>query len=246
MHVKKIDQEIFKNAFEIRGITSAAYYRLMIPDLIPEHDKILYSDVDVIFRSDLYDIYNRDISSYLFGGVNAISHLNQSTLVYYRDKLKLDASKTIYSGNLLINTKEINKNSKIKASFKTFSSKNFTYQDMDAINLVCSGNFLFLPPKFCLTTYICEASIYKRDELNKIWSNEEITEALEKGIIHYNGQKPWKGYCVNFDIWWEYYRNSPVFNEKFYFDFFYNRINELDRLPLWKRIKILARWFLIR
>ena len=43
----------FVGAFEIRGITETCYYRLLIPELIPEYDKILYSDVDVIFREDL-------------------------------------------------------------------------------------------------------------------------------------------------------------------------------------------------
>ena len=42
----------FDGAFEIRGITTPAYYRLLIPELIPEYDKVLYSDVDVIFRDE--------------------------------------------------------------------------------------------------------------------------------------------------------------------------------------------------
>lgn len=29
----------FDSAFEIRGITTSTYYRLLIPDLIPEYDK---------------------------------------------------------------------------------------------------------------------------------------------------------------------------------------------------------------
>ena len=41
----------------------------------------------------------------------------------------------------------------------------------------------------------------------------------------------------------EYYRKSPVFDQKFYFDFYYSRLNELDQLPLLKRIKILVRYF---
>ena len=47
----------FLSAFEIRGITTTAYYRLLIPEIIPEYDKILYSDVDVIFRDDLTRYY---------------------------------------------------------------------------------------------------------------------------------------------------------------------------------------------
>lgn len=39
----------FDASYEIRGITTPAYYRLLIPELIPEYDKIIYSDVDVIF-----------------------------------------------------------------------------------------------------------------------------------------------------------------------------------------------------
>ena len=82
-----------------------------------------------------------------------------------------------------------------------------------------------------------------RNLLYDFWDDKDIEDALTKGIVHYNGQKPWKGFCINFDIWWEYYRKSPFFDENFYFEFFYTRLNELDQLSLWKRIKILIRYF---
>ena len=53
--------DIFDKAFEIRGITTPAYYRLLIPELIPEYDKVIYSDVDVIFRMDLTELYSQDL-----------------------------------------------------------------------------------------------------------------------------------------------------------------------------------------
>src|SRR5690606_17750971 len=59
----------FRGNYEIREITYAAYYRLLIPDIIPEYDKIFYFDVDIIFQCDLYDIYNSvDLSNYYIGG----------------------------------------------------------------------------------------------------------------------------------------------------------------------------------
>ena len=88
--------------------------------------------------------------------------------------------------------------------------------------------------------------IRNREMVMRIYSDSEIKEALQYGNIHYNGHKPWKKYCVNFDIWWEYYRKSPFFDEKFYFDFFYGKLNELDQLSLWKRIKVLVRYFIHR
>ena len=45
----------FETAFEIRGITRPTYYRLIAPKLIPEYEKLIYYDVDIIFRRDLTD-----------------------------------------------------------------------------------------------------------------------------------------------------------------------------------------------
>ena len=79
--------------------------------------------------------------------------------------------------------------------------------------------------------------------LTEKYANSDVNEAKRIGNLHFNGHKPWKKFSVNFDIWWEYYRKSPFFDAKFYFDFFYSRLNEYDLLPLWKRIKILIRYF---
>ena len=97
--------------------------------------------------------------------------------------------------------------------------------------------------KYNMTDYSYMLTMRKRSLLQNLFSVEEIDNALKRGNIHYNGHKPWKKYSVNFDIWWEYYRKSPFFDRKFYFDFFYGRLEELDRLSLWKRIKVLGRYF---
>lgn len=232
----------FDSAFEIRGITTPAYYRLLIPELIPEYDKIIYSDVDVIFRLDLAKFYlELDLDDYYLAGVNSLSHLHCKQ--YYLNELNLNPEKIIYSGNLIFNSKKIRENHLIHR-FKELAKNKYTFQDMDILNIACKGKIKYLSPEFCLTTYIFESFIYNKASILKIWNSKEIDAALNEGIVHYNGQKPWKGYCVNFDIWWEYYRKSPFFDEKFYFDFFYDKLNELDHLSLWKRIKILARYFI--
>lgn len=235
--------DTFDTAFEIRGITTPAYYRLLIPELIPEYDKIIYSDVDVIFRFDLSAIYiNTDLANYYVAGVNSLSHLVPDYKRYYIEKLHLDPEKIIYSGNLIINSKKIKENHLIPL-FKEQAKNSYKFQDMDILNIVCKEKIQYLSPDFCLSTIICQASIYNRNALLNLWKQNEIDNALRQGIVHYNGQKPWKQYSINFDIWWEYYRKSPFFDEKFYFDFFYYRLNIFDQLPLWKRIKILVRYF---
>ena len=162
--------------------------------------------------------------------------------IKYYDKLGINANSIIYSGNLIFNSKKLREDGVVEV-FRAMSKKRYKYQDMDIINIVCKDKIKYLSPVFCLTTYISEWNAYNKEILYKFWDESCINKALNEGIVHYNGQKPWKGLCVNFDIWWEYYRKSPFFNEKFYFDFFYSRLNELDRLSLWKRVKILIRYF---
>lgn len=232
----------FDSSFEIRGITTPAYYRLLIPSLIPEYDKVLYSDVDVIFRDDLYHIYNTDISDNYIGGVNAIAFLDSDLNDYY-NKLGLDTHSIVYSGNLIFNNKEIRENPELGVIFSNLAKNDYKFQDMDILNIACEGKIYQLKPEFCLTTYIYRSMVSNEKELFTVWTPAELDYARTYGVIHYNGQKPWKGYCVNFDIWWEYYRNSPIYDEKIYFDFFYKKLDELDRLPLLKRFKILARYF---
>lgn len=234
--------ETFDNSYEVREITTPTFYRLLIPKLIPQYDKVLYSDVDVIFREDLSSYYDIELENNLFGGVNALVIFNKNLARYYQG-LNLCPSKVIYAGNLIINSKIIRGNHHIQNKLITLAQNRYKYQDMDVINIVSKNRIRYIRPSFCVTTDISQLAAYSIDILKNIWNQKEIDEALKSGIVHYNGQKPWKGWCVNFDIWWEYYRKSPVFDPKFYFDFFYSRLNEHDMLPLWKRIKILLRYF---
>lgn len=130
--------------------------------------------------------------------------------------------------------------------FVEMAKRKYRFQDMDIINIVCSGKIKYISPSFCVTTYFSDLYINNKKELLKFWDEEELDKAFDSGIVHYNGQKPWKGYCINFDIWWEYYRKSPYFDTTYYYNFFYNKMNDYDTLSLWKRVKILGRYFLHR
>lgn len=235
--------DTFSSAYEIRGISTPTYYRLIIPEIIPEWDKILYSDVDVIFRDDLSAVYQTDLSEYYLAGVDNCSFLRPAVQEYLKDELNLDYRKGYYyAGNLIINSALQRKDGMVER-FKKLARNQYKQQDMDILNIACNGHIKKLSPFYCLTNYIYELIVTRRKDMLLEYSEKELSYALDKGIIHYNGQKPWQGYCPNFDIWWEYYRKSPFFDEKFYFDFFYNKLDELDQLPLMKRIKILVRYF---
>lgn len=238
-----VEDDLFSGAFEIRGINALTYYRLLIPELIPQYAKVLYSDVDVIFRCDLSDVYyNTNMEGCYIAGVNSLSHLHKDRAPYYRDRIGIDPAKVVYAGNLIINSELMRADGVVKKMLSMIKDK-YQFQDLDILNIVCSGKIKYLPPFFCLTTDISEYASMDREKILGMWSEDEISHAMHSGIVHYNGKKPWKGVCINFDIWWEYYRMSLFFNERDYFRFFKNRLEELDGLSLWKRIKVLLRYF---
>ena len=233
----------FESAFEIRGITVSAYYRLLIPEIIPEYDKIIYSDVDVIFRKDLAQIYeSTDMTGFYMAGV--VDPMPDAYVFSYIKKLNLLPEDYIYSGNLIINSELIRADGIVQQFVKEANHSAYKYQDMDIINIVCNGKVKKISPEFCLSVSVRECAAYQKKTL--IYTIQELEESLKDGIVHYNGAKPWVQYCPDFDIWWEYYRKSIFFDQKYYFDFFNRKMNDYDLLPLWKRIKILLRWFVLK
>jgi len=234
----------FENAFEIRGITVATYYRLLIPEIVPEYDKIIYSDVDVIFRKDLTQIYeSTDLTNLYVAGVvdptpDAYSHHK------HIKNLGLAPESYVYAGNLIINSKQLRKDGIVQKFIKEANHSKHSLQDMDIINIVCKGKIKKIAPEFCLSLTVRLCAFSQDEPL--FYTNQELDESLKDGIVHYTGPKPWIQICPDFDIWWEYYRKSIFFDQKYYFDFFNRKMDEYDLLPLWKRIKILARWFVFR
>lgn len=235
--------EVFDNAFEIRGVTIATYYRLLIPELIPEYDKIIYADVDMIFRQDFSEIYNIDMKdNYIAATYDLGMNLSADGQKYIDSIPGLLQGEYLQAGVIMLNCKEILANNLVPI-FKQYVKGKYKYQDQDILNLVCGKKKIVLPWKYNMTDYSFSFLMNEPHLLTTKYANSNIEEAKKYGNLHYNGHKPWKKYSVNFDIWWEYYRKSPFFDNKFYFDFFYCKLEEYDRLPLMKRVKILLRYF---
>lgn len=231
----------FNSAFEVRGISIATYYKLLIPEVIPEYDKIIYSDVDVIFRDDLYDIFEKTdlLNNYVAGVVDA-SFFNHGHRKYI-EGLNISFNEYIYAGNLIINSQLIRDEGLVEQIIAEVSKRNYKYQDMDVLNIVCKGRIKRIAPYFCLSVIIAEYAANEREQ--PLYTSEELAVAQAKGIVHYNGPKPWNQLCINFDIWWEYYRKSIFFDPKYYYEFYYKQMTSDDRMSLYKRVKLLIRYF---
>ena len=141
--------DVFQNAFEIRGITKATYYKLLIPEVIPEYDTVLFSDVDVIFREDLSQYLVIDLDDCFFAGVNSVPVMNDDYLSYIQSIGLSPVDGYYYGGNLVINVRLLREKNMVPV-FLNLIQHQYKFQDMDIINLSCHGHIKSLPPPFSM------------------------------------------------------------------------------------------------
>ena len=232
----------FDGKYEVRGITSTTYYRLAAGELIPEYDKILYSDVDVIFREDQSKYYETDLGGNYVAGVRQLLDFVPDYKKYVTGVFGPDMARGYYyAGNMLLNLAAIRRDG-LYGRFIEESFHNYRFQDMDIVNKLCFGKILDLPPAFCLT--VENYLLCQRSGVDYMpWSGLERSEALVSGTVHYNGPKPWKEMCFNMDLWWSVYRKSIFYDEAFCLNFYSKATTVLERMSLWKRIKLALRYF---
>lgn len=193
----------FKECYEIRGVTVATYYRLLIPWLLPHIDKIIYSDGDIIFKAPLDELYHMDIGdNFILGNRKEKWQKKAETRIR---SLGLDPAHYTNAGFLVINSKA-QRDANLKEKFLYHSTKKYYFQDQDILNIVCKGHIIHFNSK-----YNCGPSAFKNlCCYGKLPYNDIV-------VIHYAGEKPWKAYCPFWTEWWKNYQASIFFNDKFYF-----------------------------
>lgn len=111
----------------------ATYYRLFIPEIIPE-EKVLYLDSDIIVRSSLKELYDKEMGNNLILGVEDIDEKD--------DIKRLNIPQYINAGVLLMNIKKLKEEKYVEKMFKCLLEKKerIKKHDQDIINLTCYEN----------------------------------------------------------------------------------------------------------
>lgn len=216
----------FEDCAEYRGITTSTYYRLLIPWLLPQYDKVIYADADIIFNLSLDKAYHVDLAKNLFGAVPSIIKEYPTLNSIHHNKDIIPVTKYHNAGFLLINSTLLRKEGR-KKDLIELSRKGFKFQDQDVINIFASGRIYSLSHEFSLHPMFYKMIVWKDPKLNDIYDDyvelKSFTKA-EKCNIHYCGQmKPWKEVCYAYHLWWQYYRQSVAYDPMFEL-FHYDRI----------------------
>lgn len=218
-----------KDLYTSGNIKTAAYYRLLLPDILSELDKILYMDVDTITQYDLSDLFNIDIEDYYLAGCkdNGAEWISIACVDYVKKFGKEDCLKNyINSGILLFNLKKMREDNLVEKLIECASSHNFNCHDQDTIN------------------WICHDKIKKIDNIYNNFPNFiQKNDVKNQVIIHYAADKPWKNKNVKYaSIWWDYAKKTGLLKEiKEKFIDQSKNIKEQSKKPIIKKPKNKAR-----
>jgi lipopolysaccharide biosynthesis glycosyltransferase len=218
--------DVLDKVYTARGIPKLTYYRIYIPEFVHNYDKIIFSDVDIIFKGDLSSIYDTDLEGYCLAAVKSLVADTK-----YIHSIGCDISTYTNGGFQIYNLPELRKQN-IKDKQLSLCGKKFVYLDQDITNIVCKGKIKFISPRYNSDQgfyYVVHRNI---NSVENHYYKEQIIEALENPhVIHYNGRKPWHDLVYRYDYWWEEYRESVFFEEEFYFKAYYKILN-----PNWEKL----------
>ncbi|MBR0500114.1 MAG: glycosyltransferase family 8 protein [Bacteroidales bacterium] len=186
--------------------TEAASFRLLLPELLPEYDRIVYIDCDIIVRQDIGRLYTEtDLTGNWLGVVFEAPIEKQAER--FR-ALGCDPDRYFNSGFLLMNLAQMRKDHVSEKLLEACRVPYLEFPDQDALNQVCQGHVLPLSPLFNgIRTFFIPK--YRPDFIRQygasLWSDVQ-----RDATIHYTGGKPWNLFTVKFGEWWKNYESLPA------------------------------------
>lgn len=171
------------------------YFRVLVPWLLKDFDKIIYMDCDIICNTDISNIFSVDIGNNLIAGSPDVPLINNGKPENY-----------VNAGFLIMNLKEFRSIYNFDYMIRWIQSNKYDYLDQDMLNEASKDSLFILSQEF--------------NFLNTTWDISHAPKHLIEGyataknnpkIIHYTTTKPWS-LELNpdfFHLFWKYSTRTP-------------------------------------
>jgi len=199
--------------FISRHVTAETYFRLFIPYIFPDIEKVLYLDGDMVCLTDVSLLFDTDISNYLAAGVR-----DPALPLYYTPKRKRDPiladicevllsmenpENYINAGTLLFNCKKFRETYSLKYVTDTIFSRKWKVHDQDIINVLAKDKILIVDK-----SWNCYIPFVDVKYLPQKYLPEHSQAQKNPKILHYKPYSVWY-HIPYFYEFWKYATRTP-------------------------------------
>lgn len=175
--------------FSLKKFHPASWYRILLPDFLPQVDRVLYLDADIIVADDVLPLWETDLGDKLFAAV--ANPLHPFIPDWPRTELGLaDPLDYLSSGVLLMDLKRMRAEGLIE-QLREYSAAHPDNRlpEQDALSYVARGRWLRLHPRWNL-----QGIFYDYPPSRMPYPEPQVRDALERpAMIHFCGWfKPWQ------------------------------------------------------
>lgn len=185
-----------------------------LAELLPQLDKVLFLDGDILVMGDLGELYDIDLGS------NVLAAMRELLGEKKKQHVIIGTAHYFNAGVMLLNLKQMREEKlggKI-IQLKQQAPDTWLYAEQDPFNVVCEGRTHYLHPRwnFLSTLYMHDKDTWPIEEFNAFYhtSYANYTEMEEDAVIHHFAwRKPWKNRNMRHAALWQKYHDiSPMGN----------------------------------
>jgi len=196
--------ELFKKLKSKGYFSKEMFYKFVAPYVFQQYDKIIVSDVDVVYLGDISQVFNEFniTENYYVFGLNWNSEKDKEfkKRVYKNYNVGAIEKLLIGAGFMVYNLKKMREEN-IQEELIKFANDNVEYlklPEQEAINFVCYPRIKVMPDNFV-------ACIGNLEDTTKL---EDLSNIIQ---LHYAVEnKPWKAKCLLADVWFKYLLKTPL------------------------------------
>lgn len=219
--------DAFKHSYRSpsRSPSNATYNRFLLFDLLPGLERLLYVDVDMIFRGDVARIFDADLEGQPLGAVTDFIMTRVLTgatptvdpdipdlYTYQRDRLGLSddqIARYFNAGLLLFDFTKLDLPALGRDLQARAATSRYLFRDQDILNEVFAARSVRLDPRFNVFNTI-------REGYNRVPQDNHATAMAARKdpvVIHYaaGDYKPWMGAVPMGQHYWNAIRRTPFY-----------------------------------
>lgn len=185
------------NAERLAGFPTAShpletYLRLLLPELLPEYEKILYLDADIIVMDSLSKLWEFPLGdSSIAAAIDTISILKGTAILEHFKTLQLPEQHVYFNAGVLLLNLKVLREMQLFKRVKEWTQKHselMSHSDQDVLNAILTGSVSYFDLRWNL-----QAPLIAPIKLGWKCSQEHIKAVSDPAIIHYvTNRKPWR------------------------------------------------------